>query len=407
MVTIKISLDKRKVKKDNTYPICFRIYQGGTSTTKSSKIDIKEEHWNDEKKCIRKSHPNASTLNKLLLKKVAELHTTLLTGKIENLPSTSNLNTAQKQINTKRVTVYEFANSLIKELKLDNRIGNAWVYEATVSALIKYHPDEKLYFEQLDYNFLDKYNKHLLRSGAKLNTAFLYLRTLRAMYNKAIKHKIVDRTLYPFHDISLKGERTRKRAIDKLLIKKIVDLELPNGSSIWHVRNWFMLSFYLIGISIVDLALLSQENIKNGRIIYKRQKTGKVYDIKLIPQAVKIIKGYEHIGLYLLPIINRNTKTDEERLRLIKDRTRFANKYLKQIAALISASETITTYTARHSWATICKKLGFSIEIIAEALGHDYGNKTTAVYLDSFDQDIIDNANQQVVSSINHEAMNF
>lgn len=199
--------------------------------------------------------------------------------------------------------------------------------------MAKYHPDEKLHFEQIDYKFLDKYNKHLLRSGAKPNTAFLYLRTLRAIYNKAIKHKVVDRILYPFHDISLKGERTKKRAIDKLLINKIIGLELPKGSSIWHVRNWFVLSFYFIGISIVDLALLKPENVRSGRITYKRQKTGKLYDIKLVPQAVILLKEYEHQTQYLLPI-NRATKNEEERLRLLKDRTSFANKYLKRIASL-------------------------------------------------------------------------
>jgi len=112
------------------------------------------------------------------------------------------------------------------------------------------------------------------------------MRTLRAFYNKAIKHKVVDRSLYPFHDITLKAEKTKKRAIDKLLIKEIIDLDLTEHSTIWHVRNWFMLSFYLIGISIVDLALLTPSNIKNGRICYKRQKTGKLYDIKLLPQAL-------------------------------------------------------------------------------------------------------------------------
>lgn len=400
MVTIKLSLDKRKVKKDNTYPICFRIYHEGYSTTKSSKIDVREEHWNENKKCIRKSHPNAATLNKLLVERMNVLQNALSVGKNDVSPDVLKPTLAPKPIKTVQVTVFEFTNSLISELRLDNKIGNAWVYEATVSALAKYHPESKLYFEQIDYKFLDKYNKYLLRGGAKPNTAFLYLRTLRAIYNKAIKHKVVDRTLYPFHDISLKGERTKKRAIDKQLISEIVNLQLPLGSSIRQVRDWFLLSFYLVGISIVDLALLKSGNVKGNRVTYKRQKTGKLYDIKLVPQAVAILNEYKHHGEFLLPIINRSTKNAEERLRLIKDRTRFANKYLKQIASLISAEDSITTYTARHSWATICKKLGFSIEVIAEALGHEYGNKTTAVYLDSFDQEIIDRAVIDVANSI-------
>jgi integrase/recombinase XerD len=402
MVTIKVFLDKRKMKKDNKYPVCLRIYHNGSSTTRSTKLDVLESQWDDVKKSVKKSHPTASAFNRLLTKQIADLQSSLLLA--DDVKITEFLKPVKvKQIPVEvKKTVFEFTHELIVELRLDNKIGNAWVYESTLNALKKFHPDTNLYFEQIDFQFLDKYNKHLLRSGVKHNTAFFYMRTLRAFYNKAIKHKIVDRNLYPFHDISLKAEKTKKRAIDKLLIKEILDLELEVGTSIWHVRNWFMLSFYLMGISFVDLALLSSDNIKNGRISYKRQKTGKHYDIKLVPQALVLIDLYNKQPYgYILPIVNRRTKNDEERLRLIKDRTRLANKYLKRMAVLIETEETVTTYTSRHSWATICKKFGFSIEIIAECLGHEYGNKTTAVYLDSFDQDVLDNANAVVADSLN------
>jgi integrase/recombinase XerD len=92
-----------------------------------------------------------------------------------------------------------------------------------------------LCFEDIDFKLLDNYNKLLIRSGVKHNTAFCYVRTLKAFYNKAIKHRIVDRNLYPFHEIPFKAEKTRKRAIDKILIRKIVDLDLIEESTIWNV----------------------------------------------------------------------------------------------------------------------------------------------------------------------------
>lgn len=402
MVNIKIILDTRKVNKDNSYPICFRVYHNGKTTIRTAKMYVTKAQWDDKKKVINANHPNASTLNKRLVKDFADLQSKLLLADDEKVKKYFNPTPLPEIKEETKVTVHKFVNELISDLRLDNKIGNAWVYESTLNALKKYHPGEQLYFEQIDFKFLDNYNKYLMRSGVKHNTAFLYIRTLRAFYNKAVKHKLVDRNLYPFHDISLKAEKTKKRAIDRILIKEILELELEKGSSIWHARNWFILSFYLMGISFVDLALLTPNNIKNGRLFYKRQKTGKLYDIKLVPQAKRIIDFYnKNPNGFLMPIINRNTKDEEEKLRLIKDRTRFANKYLKRIANQIETEETITTYTSRHSWATICKKLGFSIEIIAECLGHEYGNKTTAVYLDTFDQDIIDNANEAVANSIN------
>ena len=380
MVTIKVFLDKRKIKKDNTYPVCLRIYHEGTSTTRSTKIDVLESQWDDVKKLVKKVHPTAVAFNRLLTKQIADLQSTLLLADDQTVKDyLKPIKVIEKPVVSKK-TVYEFTNDLISELRLDNKIGNAWVYESAINALRKYHPDNELYFEQIDYQFLDKYNKHLMRSGVKHNTTFFYMRTLRAFYNKAIKHKLVDRSLYPFHDITLKAEKTKKRAIDRVLIKEIINLDLPVGSTIWHVRNWFLLSFYLMGISFVDLSLLSSDNIKNERLLYKRQKTGKLYDIKLVPQALQIIELYKTQPYgFILPIVNRKTKNDEERLRLIKDRTRLANKYLKRMAELIGTDETITTYTSRHSWATICKKLGFSIEIIAECLGHEYGNKLNEI----------------------------
>jgi len=400
MVTIKIFLDKRRITKEETYPLNFRIYYGGKSATRSTKIYLKEDQWDSNKKVIRK-HIDAVLLNRRLQKDFADLQSELLLADEEHVRSYLNPTPILKKPIKRKPTVFEFTNELISELRLDNKIGNAWVYESTLNALKRFTKGEQFEFEQIDYQFLDKYNKHLLRSGVKHNTAFFYLRTLRAIYNKAIKHKVVDRSLYPFYDITLKAEKTKKRAIDRELIKEILELDLPQYSPIWHVRNWFMLSFYLMGISFVDLALLTSESIKGGRVSYKRQKTGKQYDIKIVKQAQAIIDGYfDRPYGFILPIINRRAKSDEERLRLIKDRTRFANKYLKRVAELIKTDDTITTYTSRHSWATICKRLGFSIEIIAECLGHEYGNKTTAVYLDAFDQEVIDNANEAVAKSV-------
>ncbi|MBC8987731.1 phage integrase SAM-like domain-containing protein [Pedobacter sp. N36a] len=109
-------------------------------------------------------------------------------------------------------TVLSVVRSLVHELKIDNKIRNAWLYESAINALKRFHPDESLTFEQNDFEFLDNYKKFLLRRDVKHNTAFFYIRTLRAFYNKDIKLKVVDRNQYPFHGIKLKAERTKKHA---------------------------------------------------------------------------------------------------------------------------------------------------------------------------------------------------
>lgn len=398
MVSIKLILDRRKAKSDGSYPIYFQICHNRKTTTRSTKIYVNECDWDDQKKLILKSHPLYKALNTKLKKGLANLQSQLLLADDEKVKEYLTPVVQIKESVQIKKTVYRFAQDLIDQLKSESKTGNAWVYESTINALKAYHPNDDLYFENIDYQFLTQYNSFQVKRGVKHNTVYLYLRTIRIFYNKAIKLKIVDKALYPFDDYKLRPEKTRKRAVEKELIKSIKNLDLQVDTPIWDNRNYFILSFYLIGISVVDLCLLTKDNVKGSRIIYKRRKTGKWYDIKLHPEAEEIINYYSGPSKYLLPIADDKAETDERLMRGIKYKTKIINKYLNQIVKKLKIDQTVTTYTARHSWAIIAKKAGFSIELIAEALGHEYGNRTTAVYLDNFDQAVIDEANRTVIS---------
>ncbi|MEJ6980564.1 site-specific integrase [Pedobacter sp. P351] len=407
MVTIKLFLDKRRIKKDGSYSLNFMICHQRKTTTRSTGISMRAEDWDENLNLVKKSHPSYKALNIRLRKDFADLQSQLLLADDQTIlsflnPEKSVVVKEDTPAKVSKLTVYQYAQGLIDELKSINKIGNAWVYQSTVNALKLYYPKDDLYFEQIDYAFLDAYNAFLTKKEIKHNSIYLYVRTIRIFYNKAIKVKLVDKALYPFDDFKLKPEKTRKRAIDKLVIKKIKNLKLVEDTTIWHVRNWFLLSFYLIGISIVDLALLAPDSYKDGRIEYKRRKTGKWYDIKVLPQAATIIELYLNSSKtgYILPVINYKPKDEETLMRIVKGRTKLINKYIKQLGEIIEYEGEITTYTARHSWATIAKKLGYSNEVIAEALGHEYGNAITNVYLDSFDKEVIDKVNKRVCCSI-------
>jgi len=362
---------------------------------------VLENDWDNETKNIKKSNPQHKLLNVKLKKAFADLQSELLLADDKKITEFLKPIVVVKMepVEAKK-TVYQFAQELIDQLKADNKIGNAWVYESTVNVLKIFHPTDDLYFEDIDYQFLTQYNSFQVKRGIKHNTVYLYLRTIRIFYNKAIKSKVVDKALYPFDDYKLRPEKTRKRAVETDVIRAIRNFDLPVNSPIWHNRNYFMLSFYLIGISVVDLCLLTKSNIKGGRVIYKRRKTGRWYDIKLHTEAIEIIALYKSGSKYLLPIADDQADTDEKLMRGIKYKTKIINKYLNRIVKQLRLDQKITTYTARHSWATIAKRAGFSIELIAEALGHEYGNRTTAVYLDTFDQSVIDDVNAHVISCV-------
>lgn len=400
MATVKIILDKRKAKPDGTYPIYFQICHKRKTTTRSTKIYIPEHDWDENSKSIKKSNPSHKALNIKLKKDYADFQSQLLLANDDEVKIFLNPIPIVEPIIEEKKTIYKFAQELINQLRIDGQIGNAWVYESTVNALKSFHPED-ITFEQIDYQFLTKYNSFLVGRKIKHNSIYLYVRTLRIFYNKAIKSKIVDRSLYPFYDYKLRPEKTKKRAVDLITLKKVSSVELPIDSAIWHARNYFMLSFYLIGISIVDLSLLKKSDLKNGRVSYKRRKTGKWYDIKLHADALRVLHFYQNNSEYILPLVDPVVSTEEQMIRGIKSKTKLINKYLHEIVKLLKIDQKITTYTSRHSWATIAKKSGFSIELIAEALGHEYGNRTTAVYLDTFDQSVIDGVNEKVIALLN------
>ncbi|HEY0667643.1 MAG TPA: phage integrase SAM-like domain-containing protein, partial [Sphingobacteriaceae bacterium] len=257
-------------------------------------------------------------------------------------------------------------------------------------------------FKQIDYAFLDGFKRKLVKDGVKPNTIGNYLRSIRAIYNKAIKFKIVDRSFYPFTEIQIRTDKTAKRGVTKQDIVNLSKLDLKPNSRQWHARNYFLLSFSLRGMSFTDMAYLKPDNISKDILTYRRRKTHKNYTIKLLPIAKSIFTQYGTRNLkYLLPVLPITIQEDSlEAKKLISQWIKTSNKWLKKIGETSKIEQPLTTYVARHTWATTAKRLGYSNELIAEAMGHEYGNRITNIYLDSFEQSVIDEVNQKVTEHL-------
>ena len=205
----------------------------------------------------------------------------------------------------------------------------------------------------------------------------LMFRTLRSAYNKAIKAKCARKSDYPFDEYKINkfDTKTQKRA-----------------------KDIFIFSYLCGGINFTDIANLTKVNITNGRIHYIRQKTGKLIKLGISEEAMQIIKKYESESKgYLFPILNANIhKTPLQKQNRIHKMLGKINKNLKLIAAQLNVDANMTTYVARHSFASVLKKSGVSIALISEALGHS-DLSTTQVYLDSFDNEQIDAAMQNLL----------
>lgn len=397
MANIKIVLDTRRSKSDGTFNIIFRITHFKKIYTLNSGISVKEVHWNTQNLVIEKQHPNSNLLNSKIYKDFYKIQEVLIKLGDEFSIQSVRLLFEGKSL-SRDETFKIFADRLINQMMSTNRIGNALVYQTAVKKFINFS-GEKIRFEQIDYNLLEQFTQQLTVEGLKQNSISNYFRTIRAIYNKAIKQKNVERSFYPFHDITVKTETTIKRGVSKEDIFKLKTLHVIDNTTAWKSLNYFLLSFYLIGISFTDLAYLKPENIIDGRLVYKRKKTHKNYSVKIHPDASLIFKRmHNENNNYLLPILQNDIPEDSlKSKRIIQQTIKTTNKYLKRLSKEANLNSIVTTYVARHSFATIAKKLGYSNEIIAEALGHQYGNKTTNIYLDNFDREVVDAMHQEVI----------
>lgn len=406
MVYYKLVLNDKRTKNDDIYPVVVRVTYRRVSTTISTGIRIHSNQWDAVRCNVKSPHPNFKVLNRQLLDFYTKVQRSIINLEDQQAFSFDALKNCLKEpLNTKGLKVNpcfnEFVGTVIMELHESNKAGNALVYTAAWKRLLTYVANRTLEFTDIDYTLLEGFKRKLLKDGVKTNTISNYFRTIRAIYNRGIKAKLVDRSHYPFLDVAIKSERTQKRAVHMNDVVRLRSLPLLPDTPAWHSRHYFLLSMSLIGISFTDLAYLKPINIQKGRLLYKRRKTHKDYNIKLTPLARAIIEHYTgRSSKYLLPILPSSVVEDSlPAHKLIKQFIKTTNKYLKRMAEELKI-DTITTYVARHTWATTAKRLGYSNELIAEALGHEYGNKITNIYLDHFEASIIDEVNARVLEAL-------
>lgn len=220
------------------------------------------------------------------------------------------------------------------------------------------------------------------------------MRNLRAMYNRAVEQELTMQR-HPFKHVYTGIDKTVKRAVSAKIIRQIRDLELM--PSMDYARDMFMFSFYTRGMSFVDMAYLKKKDLQNGVLTYRRQKTHQLLFIKWEKPMQEIVDKYDTSGSpYLLPII-RNVGKDD--WRQYKNAAHLVNSKLKKIGVQLGLNVPLTTYVARHGWASIAKSKNIPISTISEAMGHDSEN-TTRIYLASLDTSVVDKANSIILKSI-------
>ena len=290
-----------------------------------------------------------------------------------------------------------FANEEIVRTRRMHRHSTAGNYATALRSLLRFHGGKDIPFSDVDCKLIDAYGGWLQKKGVCKDTLSCYMRSLRAIYNKAVEQGLTEQK-EPFSNVFTGISRTRKRSIEKSDINKLRSVKVKPGSFMQLVRDVFLFCFYACGMPFVDVAFLKKSQITDGVLTYHRRKTNQFVQIKLEPCMEEIINRYQsEERSYVFPFL---TSQDEDMAyREYRRKFTYYNKTLKVLGKQAGVSKALSSYVARHTWATLAFMSSVDMSVIAQALGHT-NMKTTQIYVEDIGNDKQNWANRKLLNEV-------
>ena len=402
--TVEVVCYKSKPLKDGTFPLMLRVTKDRKRKYVSLGLSLHEKFWDFEKGKPKRNCPNKEQIERLIAAKTAEYNDLIVEMTAQQREYTVETLVSHFHNQVRCAKVVELYDKLIDDMKRGGKLGNAGVYKYSRTSLLKFTGQRlQIPFSDIDAVWLRRYENWLRTSDCGDTTISQLFRTLRSVFNKAVELQLVKRDYYPFdaYKVSKFDTRTKKRAITKEDVRKVIALDLSQGyPSERLARDIFVFSYFGAGINFADIALLKYGNVRDGRVQYVRKKTGKPINFLLTEEMRNIIVKYQRQGQtdedYIFPILDRRVhRTEQQRYDRTHKVLTNTNRWLRKIGQRVGI-EHLTTYVARHTFATVLKRSGVNIAIISESLGHS-DLSTTQIYLDSFENSQIDAAMQNLL----------
>ena len=359
--------------------------------------------WNDKKSAIIVSNRNNRQTHLQLIQsqidwEMKQMQRVIRNKDAEGIPYTIDDIAREIQQLPQSQSVFAFFRLQIDKKELMQCIGTKSNYISAANRFMEFRGNEDLAFSQMTSEMMEMYQAWLWNRGVGQNTVAFYLRTLRTLYNKAVEAGQAPPNDI-FAHVQTSNVRTAKRAITVKEFRKIENLKLPTGSSLDKARDLFLISFYLRGMAFVDMAFLKKTDLKGSMINYNRRKTHQNLNIEWMKPMQAIIDKYAEQtkeSPYLLPILTGKESSPYTAYRKIEHNT---NYNLKRIGEMVGLKIPLTTYVARHTWASVALHMNIPIATISEGMGHN-SYKTTQIYLQSIDVATINEANKRIISKI-------
>ena len=402
LTSVKLMLNKSRILTNGSYPLVFQVIHNRRKKLLYTGYRMKEEVFDESEGKIMNGVGSTFTatevvkMNRELRKmrnqidiRIRQLERTREEFTVEDILTQNAFGTGKSQFYLLR-----YINAQIERKQELKKVGMAAAYKSTRSSLAKFIGCPDVRMSEVDLAFVRRYEDFLYSNGASGNTVSYYLRNLRSLYNQAVTDGYHPRGEYPFAKAQTRPAKTVKRALSRTDMQNLADLNLENEPELEFTRDLYLFSFYAQGMAFVDIVLLKKTDICNGVLTYSRHKSKQLIRIVVTPQMQGVIDKYNTENEYLFPIISGEYASGYQKYRLALGRI---NRHLKKIAVVADIKVPLTTYTARHTWATLARDYGAPISVISAGLGHT-SEEMTRVYLKDFDVSMLNQVNSIVTN---------
>ena len=375
MSALKPCLDTRRFLQDGTAPVKIKLSHNGKTAYIGTGIYVQPEQWNGFEVV---KHPKRAYLNERIDGIWSDLNSRLAKLSHKHRLASMPLDSVKRLLLSDEASDTLFADRFISYMNTRRASRTRAIYKATLDRMKEY--DNLLMsrsFEEIDRHWIKNFDVFLSRNSPSANARNIHLRNIRAVFNDAIDDELI--SCYPFRRIKIKPEPTMKRSLSVEELRELFSQTPPPPYG--RYLDYFKLMFLLVGINTVDLCAL--DKVRNGRIEYKRAKTGRLYSVKVEPEAMELICRH------------RGRKKLLDIMDSCSNYLNFASRYNMGLHKIMPG---LSSYWARHSWATIAAELDIPKETIAAGLGHG-GNTVTDIYI-RFDRKKVDEANRKVIDYV-------
>lgn len=402
ITSVRLMLNKSRRLNNGSYPLVFQVIHERRKKLMYTGFRIKEGSFDElEEKIIDGVDSTFTTADVARMNRELRKIKNRIRAQIRHLERSTESFTVEDvlaQYIHKNVRqqfyLLRYIDTQIDRKKTLKKEGTAAAYRSTRLSLAKFLNGSDIRMSAIDLRFIRQYEDFLYNSGVTGNTVSYYLRNLRTLYNQAVTDGYHPHGEYPFAKAQTRPAKTVKRALTRKDLQALANLGLEEMPELKFARDLYLFSFYAQGMAFVDIVLLKKSDIYNGVLTYSRHKSKQLIRIAVTPQMQELMDKYETEGEYVFPIISEKSLSEYKQYRLSLGRI---NRYLKKIAVMIDIAVPLTTYTARHTWATLARDYGAPVSVISAGLGHT-SEEMTRIYLKEFDVSQLDKVNSMVTN---------